>query len=154
MEVLRPRIYGWRLAAGVVLWFAAALAAYLPASMWAGDPAGELPLLLVAVAALTSAIGVGFWRGNTVARWLAVLPALALFFAALAYWGLSGMCVAGATHAVSDPSPPSAISCAEPRPERSLESWAITAALAASGAVLLIGIARPGVRRPEGTTTR
>jgi hypothetical protein len=145
MDTLRPRVYGWRLAAGVVLWVPALVAGFLAAAMWSGDPFGELPLILVAVAVTTVVIAAGFWRGKSWARWLAILPAIALFLGAIAWFLLSGLCVAGAVQDAVNASGPLALSCPEPRPERSIMSWLVTAGLAALGAVVLVGVARPGV---------
>lgn len=146
MTLLAPRIYGLRLAAGIILWLAAFLTAVLAALLWPNDPAGELPLLLLAIAAALGAIAYGFWRGNRVARWLAVIPGLGLFFAAFVWWALSGLCVAAAPLEFGEPVTALALSCPEPRPERSLLSWVVTALLGAAGIVVFGGVFRPGVR--------
>lgn len=146
MELLKPRVSGWGLAAGVVLGLEAMGAAYLVVNLWTGDPAGELPLILLGGAAATAAIAIGFWRGNRVARWLAIVPGLGMFVVALVFWALTGICtaLAGAT-APGETLALDAFSCApEPLPARSLLSWFGTAALAGSGVLVLIGVARPG----------
>jgi len=145
MGKLKPRIYGWRLAAGIVLWLAVIGLALTFTQQLLN--AGEITQLMVANGLLVPAwagLALGFWRGSQGARLLAIFPALGLFVAALGYFALSGLCTALAVGTpLLEPGAVDALSCSSREP-RNIASWAGTAILAGSGLVVVLGVLLPG----------
>jgi hypothetical protein len=93
--MLKPRIHGWRLAAGIVLWAAAVLAtvAQVLGELGGAGEGGWIEALVIPVALLV--LAAGFWRGSQLARWLAIVPACLLLLAAAFIAGIVGICSGG-----------------------------------------------------------
>lgn len=131
-----PGIYGWRMAAGGVLWLGAALLILAWGLIVINGTELNTALAFAGVIVGWVAIAAGFWRGNRAARWLAFLPALAIFLGALIFWGLSSICTS---------SLPLAFSCPPgPLPPVSIGAWLIRVALLGAGGLVVAGIFLPG----------